>query len=141
MVSRFDHSRLRPWIAVAALLCTLSVTCAAAPPKTASAPPKAASPANDYPTYARVQYVEDCMGRNGGSQANLYQCSCAIDRIAARLNYDQYVEASTYAHYASLGGENAGIFRDHPLAQQQAKLMRSVESAAWHACGLRPPAR
>ena len=77
------------------------------------------------------------MVRSGGSEADLYKCSCAIDRIAVHLTYDQFVEASTYAHYATLGGENAGIFRDHPLAQQQAKLMRTVESAAWHACGLR----
>lgn len=80
------------------------------------------------------------MVRSGGSEADLYKCSCAIDRIAARLNYDQFVEASTYAHYATLGGENAGVFRDHPLAQQQAKLMRSIEKAAWRACGLRAPA-
>lgn len=81
------------------------------------------------------------MVRSGGSEADLYKCSCAIDRIAAHLTYDQFVEASTYAHYATLGGENGGVFRDHPRAQQQAKLMRSVESAAWHACGLPPPKR
>ena len=81
------------------------------------------------------------MVRSGGSEAALYKCSCAIDRIAARLSYDEFVEASTYAHYATLGGENGGIFRDHPLAQQRAALMRTVESAAWRACGLRPPAR
>ncbi len=81
------------------------------------------------------------MSRSGGSEADLYKCSCAIDHIATRLTFDQFVEASTYARYATLGGENGGIFRDHPLAQQQAKLMRSVESAAWRACGLPPPAR
>lgn len=78
--------------------------------------------------------------RSGSSEADLYKCSCAIDHIAAHLTYDQFVEASTYARYATLGGENGGIFRDHPLAQQQAALLRSVESAAWHACGLQSPA-
>lgn len=80
------------------------------------------------------------MVRSGGSEADLYKCSCAIDRIASRLTYDQFVEASTYSNNATLAGENGGIFRDHPLAQQQAKLMRSVETAAWRACGLHPPA-
>ncbi len=79
------------------------------------------------------------MVHSGGTEADLYKCSCAIDRIAMQLTYDQFVEASTYSHYATLGGENAGIFRDHPRAQQQAKLMHSIESAAWHACGLPAP--
>lgn len=81
------------------------------------------------------------MVRHGGSQAALYKCSCAIDRIATRLTYDQFVEASTYAQNATLGGENAGIFRDHPLAQRSAKLFRTVEAGAYHACGLPAPAR
>src|SRR6185437_16519449 len=33
---------------------------------------------NDYPTYARVQYVQDCAARAGGSQADVYKCSCVI---------------------------------------------------------------
>lgn len=151
MVSIFDHSPVRPWIAAAVLLAIHSAYLPAAPPTTpantaasiadskSNANTKSTkSPANDFPTYARVQYVVDCMARSGGSEADLYKCSCTIDRIAARLNYDQFVEASTYSHYSSLGGENAGIFRDHPLAQQQAKLMRSIENAARHSCGLKP---
>ena len=144
MVSGFDHSRLRTWFAAAALLAAHAASSPAAPPTTAAAsstgPASLTIPSNDYPTYARVQYVEECMVQSGGSEADLYKCSCAIDRIASRLKYDQFVEASTYARYATLGGENGGVFRDHPLAQQQARLMRSIESAAWHACGLRPPA-
>jgi hypothetical protein len=141
MVSRFDQLRVPVQIAAAALLTAYGASSPAAPPATAAvSTANTASPASAYPTYARVQYVEECMVRSGRSEADLYKCSCAIDRIAARLTYDQFVEASTYAHYATLGGENAGIFRDHPLAQRQAKLMRSIESAAWHACGLPPPA-
>ena len=142
MVSRFDQLRIPAWIAAAALLTAYGTSSAAAPPTSAAVrTATTASPASDYPTYARVQYVEECMARSGRSEADLYKCSCAIDRIAAHLTYDQFVEASTYARYATLGGENGGVFRDHPLAQQQAKLMRSEESAAWHACGLPPPAR
>ena len=71
-----------------------------------------ASPAHDYPTVARVEYVNDCIGKNGGKLAALYQCSCAIDHIANALPYDDYVEASTYAKYATLPGQGGGIFRD-----------------------------
>jgi hypothetical protein len=148
MGSRNDHSQLSSWGAAAVLLLAYAAPSPGGPPApvkgdtaSASASAHPAGPANDYPTYVRVQYVEQCMGRNGRSEAALYKCSCAIDRIAARLTYDQFVEASTYAQYATLGGENAGIFRDHPLAQQRAKLLRTVESAAWRACALPPPAQ
>jgi len=38
--------------------------------------------ANDYPTSARVEYVQDCIGRHGGKLEDLYKCSCVIDRLA-----------------------------------------------------------
>ena len=99
-------------------------------------PPTAAG----YPTYARVEYVQDCMGRNRGGLADLYKCSCAIDHIAAHLSYDEYVEASTFAHYSTLPGEGGGIFRDPEHAKDQARLYRKLESDAYHACGLKTAA-
>jgi hypothetical protein len=91
---------------------------------------------NDYPTSARVEFVQDCMGRSGGKLENLYKCSCVIDRLAEKLSYDDYVEASTFAHYSSLPGEGGGIFRDPDRAKERAKLYRSLESAAYKTCGL-----
>jgi hypothetical protein len=103
-----------------------------------SAPPATAPPANNYPTYARVQYVEECMrGSHGGAMAGLYQCSCAIDHIAEHLTYDEFVEASTFAHNATLPGEGGGIFRDPDRAKQQAKLYRDLEAEAYRVCGLK----
>jgi hypothetical protein len=107
---------------------------AAASPAAAS--PAAASPAHDYPTIARVEYVTACLGKNGGKLAALYQCSCAIDRIADALTYDDYVEASTYAKYATLSGAGGGIFRDSDQARRLAKSFRDLESDALRSCGL-----
>src|ERR1700742_4465625 len=73
---------------------------------------------NDYPTSARVEFVQDCMARNGGKLEDLYKCSCVIDRLAEHLNYDDYVEASTFAHYSSLPGEGGGVFRDPERAKE-----------------------
>src|SRR5215469_16227451 len=81
----------------------------------------AVTPANDYPTSARVEYVQECMARNGGTLAELYKCSCVIDRLAEKLTYDEFVEASTFAHYANLPGEGGGIFRDPDRAKEKAK--------------------
>jgi hypothetical protein len=94
------------------------------------------APVHDYPTVARVEFVQDCIARHGGKLENLYQCSCAIDRIANSLSYDEFVEASTYAKYATLPGEGGGIFRDSDTAKQMAKRYRETEAEAYRSCGL-----
>ena len=96
----------------------------------------AAPAANDYPTVARVEYVNECIAANGQKLASLYQCSCAIDRIATRLSYDDFVQAGTFAKYATLPGEGGGIFRDSDEAKKLAKLYREVEGEARRSCGL-----
>jgi hypothetical protein len=94
------------------------------------------APANNYPTIARVEYVQECMNRAGAHQGTMYQCACAIDWIADKLSYDDFVEASTYAKYATLPGEGGGIFRDTDEAKQKAKLFRTLESDAYRACNV-----
>lgn len=93
-------------------------------------------PAHNYPTIARVEYVNECIGKNGGKLAALYQCACVIDRIANALPYDDFVEASTFAKYATLPGEGGGIFRDSDQARKLAKSFRELESDASRGCGL-----
>jgi hypothetical protein len=102
----------------------------------AAAPVHSAAPAHDYPTQARVEYVNDCIARHGGKLSHVYQCSCAIDRIADALSYEDFVEASTFARYSGLPGEGGGIFRDSDQAQAKAKLFREVEKKAYSSCGL-----
>lgn len=94
------------------------------------------APVNDYPTVARVEFVQECIRSHGGKLENLYQCSCAIDRIANSLSYDEFVEVSTYAKYSSLPGEGGGIFRDSDQARQKAKRYRETEAEAYRSCGL-----
>ena len=94
------------------------------------------TPVNDYPTVARVEFVQECINEHGGKLENLYQCSCAIDRIAKALSYDEFVETSTYAKYSSLPGEGGGIFRDSDEARQKAKRYRETEAEAYRSCGL-----
>jgi hypothetical protein len=95
-----------------------------------------AAPKNDYPTLARVEYVNECITKNGDKLAALYQCACAIDKIADTLNYDDFVEASTFAKYATLPGEGGGIFRDTAHGKELAKTYRSLEADALRRCGM-----
>jgi hypothetical protein len=98
----------------------------------------AAAHANDFPTLARVEYVQECVNRTG-DQTHIYQCSCVVDRIAEAMSYDEFVEASTYARYSTLPGENGGIFRDTDEAKKKAKLFRTLEADAFRACNLKMP--
>lgn len=116
----------------ALLLSTLLALCLFAARAQGDAPP----PRNDYPTLARVEYVQSCLSKTGETLAGLYKCACAIDRIAAKLTYDDYVEASTFAKYSGLGGPNAGIFRDTDQAKNLAKMYRTLEADAYRFCNL-----
>ena len=97
---------------------------------------RADAPSHDYPTIARIEYVQECMNRAGAQQNTMYQCACAIDRIAEKLTYDEFVEASTFAKYATLPGEGGGIFRDTDEAKKKAKLFRTIEGDAYRACNV-----
>lgn len=97
------------------------------------------APVNDYPTAARVEYVNECIANQRDSLANVYQCSCVIDRIADTLTYDEFVESITYARYAGLPGEGGAIFRDSDEARKKGRRYRELEQEAFKACGLKKP--
>jgi hypothetical protein len=103
---------------------------------TFAAPLHSEPPSNNYPTQARVEYVNACIASHGDKLSSLYQCSCALDIIATRLSYDDFVEASTYSRYSGLPGEGGGIFRDSETAKKMAKLYRELEADAFRTCGL-----
>jgi hypothetical protein len=116
--------RARTCISILASLCGHAATAQGVPPT------------NNYPTTARVEFVNDCIARNGGKLSQLYQCSCVIDDIANTLTYDEFVEAGTFSRYATLPGEGGGIFRDSDEAKAKAKRYREIEKNAYRACGL-----
>jgi hypothetical protein len=60
--------------------------------------------------------------------------------MADHLTYDDFVEASTFARYSTLGGEGGAEFRDPDSGRQKAKLFRSLEAEAYKVCGLKSEA-
>lgn len=87
-----------------------------------------------YPTSDRVEFVLECMKNNGGEYAYVYKCSCAIDEIAKRLTYEQFVDGGSSARYQGMGGERTGVFRDAPGAKDMAKRYREAVSTARKTC-------
>uniref|UniRef100_E1TEW3 Uncharacterized protein n=1 Tax=Burkholderia sp. (strain CCGE1003) TaxID=640512 RepID=E1TEW3_BURSG len=106
-----------------------------APAAAAAAPAAAPAGGYNYPTTGRVEYVLTCMDENGHDFANVYKCSCVIDKMATALPYDEFVDQSTFSRYASLGGEGGAEFRvDH--AKAQTKKFRTLQADAYRSCGL-----
>src|ERR1700748_717847 len=93
----------------------------------AAEPARDAFPKNNYPTLARIEYVNNCMARTSDKLAGMYQCACAIDKIADSLKYEEFEQASTIARYSTLPGEGAGIFRDPEDGKKLAKKYRDLE--------------
>lgn len=92
--------------------------------------------ANDFPTTDRVEFVLECMNRNGGEPQFIYKCSCAVDEVAKAYKYDDYVEASTVARYRNAGGERTSIFRDPDGMKKLNKDYTAVLAAARKTCGV-----
>jgi hypothetical protein len=132
-------SRCRTRLAIVSLACAAMLPALALAAGPADSAAKAA-PAKgyNYPTEGRVEYVLGCMDDNGHDFANVYKCSCAIDKIAAALPYDDYVEQSTFSKYATMGGEGGAEFRIDK-ARAQTKKFRAMQQTAYQSCGLAKP--
>jgi hypothetical protein len=89
---------------------------------------------NDYPTNARADYVFVCMATNGQTREMLERCSCAIDRIAEILPYDDYVRAETVLRMRQTPGERAGMFRQGIEVGEMVATYRRAEAEAEILC-------
>lgn len=94
--------------------------------------------ASDFPTLARVEYVIGCMNRLGAQvYENMYACSCSIDKIAATIDYERYVEAKTLGVLINTPGEKGGAFRDVPNAREFIGSVRDLEKQTLDSCTIK----
>ena len=93
--------------------------------------------ANDFPTQARVEFVLDCMRTSKVSQQeSMYKCSCAIDTIAAKVDYATWVELSTVANATTMAGERGGVMRDLKDGRKIIASFRELQADAKKHCFL-----
>lgn len=91
--------------------------------------------ANDFPTLDRVMYVRDCLRENPGPQFEMIsKCSCALDRLAEQIKYDEYVTLSTEANATTIGGERGSSMRDNEGVQKDAKKFRDLQAKVKNSC-------
>jgi hypothetical protein len=93
--------------------------------------------ANDFPTQARVEFVLECMrSSKEPPQESMYKCSCAIDRIASKVKYADWVDLSTVANGITIAGERGGVMRDMKDGRKIAASYRELQSEAKKSCFL-----
>lgn len=95
--------------------------------------------ANDFPTVDRVLYVQECIRQHPGPQFEMTnKCSCALDALANKVSYDDYVTISTISKAMSIGGERGSTIRDAPSLEPQAKRYRELQLKAKEGCFIKP---
>ena len=91
--------------------------------------------ANDFPTLARVEYVLECMQKQGGQNYdNLYKCACEVDVIAGVFVYDEFSEAYTFERLRRTPGERGSVFRDPPRSKALRNKLKSAREQAKKSC-------
>ena len=96
-----------------------------------------AAHANDFPTRARVEFVLDCMRSSKAQpQESMYKCSCAIDDIAAKVDYATWVDLSTVANATTIAGERGGVMRDIKDGRKIIVSFRELQAGAKKHCFL-----
>lgn len=99
-----------------------------------AAPALAATPVNDYPTEARVDYVIGCMMTNGQSHESMRKCSCSIDKIADAITYKDYVSIETLQTLGEVPGERAAAMRINNWAKDMLDKFRQAQVTADREC-------
>jgi len=91
--------------------------------------------ANDFPTHDRVEFVLKCMRESKGTQEELlYKCSCAIDAIAAKVDYGTWVDLATVANATTIAGERGGVLRDMKDGRKTIASYRALQQSAKKQC-------
>ena len=99
----------------------------------------ASARANDFPTVDRVLYVQECMQAHTGPYFEMVnKCSCALDRLAEEVKFDDYVNMITIVNAMSIGGERGGELRDNETLKPQITRYRALQAKVAKACFMGP---
>jgi hypothetical protein len=96
--------------------------------------------ANDFPTADRVEYVLECLQSFPEKYEYIHKCSCAIDYIASKVKYDEYVQISTAGRGQTMMGERGAEFRDPDNIRGDAKKLKTLQAEANKTCDIKTSA-
>jgi hypothetical protein len=93
--------------------------------------------ANDFPTVDRILYVQECLQTHPGPNFEMVnKCSCALDKLALMVKFDDYVTMTTIVKAVTIGGERGGDLRDNETIKPQIKRYRDLQSEVQKSCFL-----
>lgn len=95
--------------------------------------------AYEYPTVERVEFVEACAQDYPDKPHHemVYKCSCVIDKMAAQVPYDDFVEITTAAKAFSMAGERGNAVRDSSVGKDYNKRYKAMLNSARESCFIR----
>ena len=95
-----------------------------------------AKPGNgsDYPTVALADYVLGCMTANGNTYESLQQCSCSIDYIRERMDWQDYERASTVMQVQLDRGTRGIFYRDSNWAKTRVGRLQELQAESSLRC-------
>jgi hypothetical protein len=95
--------------------------------------------ANDFPTADRVLYVQECIKAHPGANFEMVsKCSCALDKLAVKVKFEDYVTMSTIVKAVTIGGERGADLRDNESVKPQIKRYRDLQADVQKSCFLSP---
>ncbi|MGI9285631.1 MAG: hypothetical protein ACR2P1_09595 [Pseudomonadales bacterium] len=72
---------------------------------------------------------------NSKKYETMYACSCTVDKMAAEISYDKFVEADAYMRMRNMRGERGGLFRSSDeRARNVRKHFLDVKARAEASC-------
>lgn len=90
---------------------------------------------NNYPTLDRVQYVLECTQNYPDKvhQEMVYKCSCAIDEIAKKISYNDFINDWTASKAITIAGDR-GAIREHQMVKVMVKQFNDAQGSAQKTC-------
>ncbi len=104
-------------------------------PMAAQAQAQAQAGPHNYPTSDRVFFVEACAAQHPGTRFEMIsKCSCVLDKIAAKVPFNEFETMSTATNAFSIGGERGNYIRDVEMLTDEIKRFKEVQAAAKKGC-------
>ena len=89
---------------------------------------------NDFPTQARSEFVFACMSSNQSNRDFMAKCSCAIDEIAKRINYEEYSQAEAIARLQLGASPREEAFKSVGLSKVRMEKLYRAQAASELEC-------
>ncbi len=89
---------------------------------------------NDFPTLARSEFVFACMSSNASNRDFMAKCSCAIDEIAKRINYEEYSQAEAIARLQLGASPREEAFKSVGLSKERMDKLYKAQAASELEC-------